>query len=224
LAIADSDSQLPIALAERTAFSLFLSYTMSQAKCSKCGAELLPDVNFCRQCGAAAANAHSGSSELPTAILEPTGDTASTRQLNSRSTSPEHSFRGGPSIASPPASNRSQTRWLPIVLIATVVVVSMCVLAWAALIRSRSHAAQTIVLAYPGSQTIVDTTTPHGRAVHLQTGDAFDKVVAWYTAQLKPGKTMRVTPELMVLSNGDTTVTIAVDGSQTNILIKQTLQ
>src|SRR4030095_1180915 len=99
------------------------------------GAELVPEVNFCRQCGAAAPNA----SELPTATFDRSLDDTSTRRLDPRVTSPEPGFpalSGAAVSVSPP---RAKTRWAPLLAIAAVLIVSMCVLAWFTLLRPLRH-------------------------------------------------------------------------------------
>jgi hypothetical protein len=75
---------------------------------------------------------------------------------------------------------------------------------------------------YPGAETVVNTTTPDGRAIHLRTPDPFDKVVAWYTTRLKPAKTMKLTDSIVVLRNGNVTVTLGVENNVTSILVKET--
>jgi len=110
-------------------------------------------------------------------------------------------------------------------MIGAVLVVSMCVLAWVTLIRpmrlARTRTAAESAFFYPGSQTIVDATTKDGRAMHLQTADPFEKVVAWYTAKLQPAKTVQLTQTITVLRTGNVTATIAAEGGKTNILIKE---
>jgi zinc-ribbon domain len=192
--------------------------TMSAIKCVHCGADLLPEVNFCRQCGAAATT----SSELPTAMLSPTPEDTSTRRLDARVTSPERGFRDA---ALQPPTGKKKSRWLPLVAIVAVLAVSMCVLAWFTLIRPmrlvKSGTAAESPYFYPGSQTVMDATTKDGRAMHLQTADPLNKVVAWYTAKLQPAKTVQLTQTITVLRSGNVTATIASEGGRTNILIKE---
>jgi hypothetical protein len=47
-------------------------------------------------------------------------------------------------------------------------------------------------------------------------------VVAWYTARLKPAKTMKLTESIVVMRNGNVTVTLGVENNITSILIKET--
>lgn len=192
--------------------------TMSAAKCSQCGADLLLEVNFCRQCGAAATN----SSEGPTAMLNATPEDTSTRRLDARVTSPERGFRD---VELKPPTEKRKTRWLPLVMIGAVLVFSMCVLAWFTLVRpmrlARGGVAAESPFFYPGSQTVLDATTKDGRAMQLQSADPFEKVVAWYSAKLQPAKTVQLTQTITVIKSRDVTATIAAEGGKTIILIKE---
>jgi hypothetical protein len=197
---------------------------MSSQKCSRCGAELLPEVNFCRQCGAAANGSMLSSSELPTAVFGPTNDDPSTRRLNARPTSAERGFRGNvASAVSNQVGESSQRRWRPVAFIAVVLaLVTVSLIIWVNFGHTRRSRMTTtnVRLVYPGSKTIVDTTTGDGRAIQLQTTDSVDQVVAWYMSNLKPTKTMRLTPTTVVLKNQDVTATVAAEDDKTNILIK----
>jgi hypothetical protein len=109
-----------------------------------------------------------------------------------------------------------------VILIGVVVLIAMGTLAWAAFVRHRNEVAPADPWLYPGSQTVVDTTTPDGRAIHLRSTDPLEKVVAWYTARLKPAKTMKLTESIVVMRNGNVTVTLGVENNITSILIKET--
>jgi hypothetical protein len=144
----------------------------------------------------------------------------STRRLERRTTSPAPEFQNAPRQQ----FTVSKKRWAPIVLIGVVVLIAMCTLAWAAFVRQKSHVTNGAVLIYPGSQTVVDTTTADGRAIQLRTSDSLAKVVAWYTAKLKPAKTMQLTQSTVVMKNGNVTVTLGVEDNTTFILIKEVIQ
>jgi hypothetical protein len=208
---------IPVHLLKRSQRAILIG-TMSAAKCSQCGADLLSEVNFCRQCGAAATS----SSELPTAMLNSTPEDTSTRRLDARVTSPERGFRD---VALQPPVEKRKTRWLPLVMIVAVLVVSMCVLAWFTLVRpmrlARGGVTAESPFFYPGSQTLLDATTKDGRAMQLQSGDPFEKVVAWYSAKLQPAKTVQLTQTITVIKSGEVTATIAAEGGKTIILIKE---
>jgi hypothetical protein len=76
-------------------------------------------------------------------------------------------------------------------------------------------------LVYPGAQTVLDVTSEGGTGVlQLKTTDGIDKVADWYDAKLKPTKTVRVGPTV-VMKSDNVTATIVSDGSGTSILIKQ---
>jgi hypothetical protein len=109
-----------------------------------------------------------------------------------------------------------------VILIAVVVMIAMGTLAWATLVRTRKSTIPDDAWMYPGSEIVVDTKTPDGRAIHLRTGDSLDKVVAWYTTRLKPAKIMKLTDSSVVLRNGNVTITLVGDDNLTNILVKET--
>ena len=121
---------------------------------------------------------------------------------------------------------RVRKKWwlLPILLVLVLVVA--CLIVWFAVGRPRQAAnagssAQSLV--YPNSRTILNSTSDTGRAIQLQTDDSRDQVLQWYTANLKPTKTLQLTPTTVVLKNQTATVTIVTDDKTTNILIKQAL-
>ena len=200
-------------LAETRATAYFDS-NMSNQICPHCGAELLPEVNFCRKCGLPA---RQSMSERTTAILSDAPE-SSTRRLEGRATSPAQDFQAG---AGEQFSVSRKRRWAPVILIGVVIVIAMGTLAWAAFIHKRGEAAAADAWVYPGSQTVVDTTTPDGRAMHLRSADPFNKVVSWYTAKLKPAKTMQLTESIVVMRNGNITVTLGVENNMTSILVKE---
>ncbi|MFN2510407.1 MAG: hypothetical protein ABR568_03060 [Pyrinomonadaceae bacterium] len=106
-----------------------------------------------------------------------------------------------------------------------VLLIIMGIVSSVAVVRMRSHSRTTgnAALIYPGSQTVVDMTSDEGRAIQLQTGDSLDRVLAWYDANLKPTKRMRLTSTSFVLKNQTVTATIATENNKTNILIKQAI-
>lgn len=190
--------------------------------CKTCGTQLLAGMNFCRQCGAAAISDDVvKSSELPTSLFPQTNIVA-TQRLDPRPTSePQRS-------ANVDAGIRPRTRgkrWKPILALTVVGLVIAALLGVVAITRIRTHRRTTSAeaLLYPGAQTVVDIVNPDGgRALHLQTPDAFTKVEDWYERSLRPRKTVRLTSSSVVLKNENTTATIASEGGMTNILIKIT--
>ena len=206
---------------------------MSVPRCSACSAELFPEANFCRQCGAtvtsgSAANA----SEQTTLILNEGVENVTTQRLDSRPTSPDrvslnHLMRDSVAATAMRANTLSPRRRLPSAAIVggVVLVVIIGIVSSVAIVRMRSHSSTTnnSALIYPGAQTVVDMTSGDGRAIQLQTGDSLDRVLAWYDASLKPTKRMRLTSTSFVLRNQNITATIATENNKTNILIKQSI-
>jgi zinc-ribbon domain len=196
---------------------------MSNSRCSQCGAELLAEARFCRRCGVTVAVSDSiSSSELPTALLGDVGSHA-TQRLDPRPTRPERgSFVSNKSVPAPAAKSRLR---FPATLLlgAVILVIIVGIISSVAYLRTRSqsHASDSATLIYPGSQTVVDMTNDGGRTLQLQTSDPLEKVVAWYSASIKPTKTMRLTSTSVVLKQQNVTATIASEGGKTNILIKQ---
>lgn len=206
---------------------------MSVPRCSACSAELLPEANFCRQCGATVVSTSAViTSEEPTLNLNEQVADVTTQRLDPRATSPGRgALRNsvGNSIAAPGMRGEAppSRRKLPLVLLGggVVLVIVIAIISSVAFVRMRSHSRTTdsAALIYPGAQTVVDMTSDEGRAIQLQTGDSLDRVLAWYDASLKPTKRMRLTSTSFVLRNQNITATIATEDNKTNILIKQSV-
>jgi hypothetical protein len=168
---------------------------MNWIKCHKCEAECAVGTNFCRQCGAA---------------IDP--ESVATQRFEPRATDQ------GPlsqTNAKPAPSSRRGIMIVAFVLgVITVIVV-------AAVLGLRERSETTTNLVYPGARTVVNMTGEDGGlALHLETSDSFSAVEDWYQKQMKPDKTMRLTPSSVVLKNSKTTATISSDGGKTNILVK----
>ena len=208
---------------------VFLIYVMSVFQCTGCGAALVPEARFCRQCGAAV-NVNTGeietdSSELPTATLHATSENVSTKRLQARPTSADRGSLKVPPAIIPPnvlVPRRGLPKWITG---AVLLVIILAIASAFAFVRHQRHTrnSDTGVLIYPGSQTIVDMQGDTDRAVQLKTSDSLEKVVAWYEANLKPTKTMRLTSTSVVLRKENVVATIASEDNKTNILIKQTI-
>ncbi|CAN5812231.1 hypothetical protein BH18ACI4_BH18ACI4_24590 [soil metagenome] len=204
---------------------------MSVSRCSACSAELLPEANFCRQCGVTVTSSSAvNSSEQPTLTLDERVANVTTQRLDPRPTSPDRGSLSNParnSIAAADlgADTLPSRRRLPTASIVggIAVVVVIVIVTSVAVVRMGSHSTTTdnAALIYPGSQTVVDMTSDEGRAIRLQTVDSLDRVLAWYEGSLKPTKTMRLTSTSFVLRNQNVTATIASENNKTNILIKQ---
>jgi len=206
---------------------------MSVPRCSACSAELLPEANFCRQCGRTVTSGSAvNSSEEPTLTLNERVENVTTQRLEPRPTSPDrvspsNPMRNSMAAASMRANTLPPRRRLPAASIVggIVLVIIIGIVSSVAIVRMRSHSRTTdnATLIYPGAQTVVDMTSAEGRAIQLQTGDSLDRVLAWYEGILKPTKTMRLTSTSFVLRNQNVTATIATEDNKTNILIKQSL-
>lgn len=172
---------------------------MNWIKCHKCEAECAVGTNFCRQCGAAL-----GDDTVATQLFEP--------RVTDQSPLPQ------PKAEPARASHRG-------ILIGAFVLGVITVIVVAAVLGLRGHRETTTNLVYPGATTVVDMSgADGGRALHLETSDSFSSVEEWYQKQMKPEKTMRLTPSSVVLKNAKTTATIASEGGKTSILVKVTPQ
>lgn len=207
---------------------------MSVLRCSACSAELLPEANFCRQCGVTVTSGGAvNPSEETTLALKGRVENVTTQRLDPRPTSPErvslsNPMRNSMAAAGVHANTLPPGRWLPAASIVggiVVLVVIIGIVSSVAIVRMRSHSKTTdnAALIYPGAQTVVDMTSEEGRAIQLQTGDSLDRVLAWYDESLKPTKRMRLTSTSFVLRNKNVTATIATEDNKTNILIKQSV-
>jgi hypothetical protein len=198
-------------------------------------------MNFCRRCGAPVV-VLPDASEQPTARLNQTPLDPATRRFDPRPTSAAY----GPAPLSTPAGpaapfavtsgvrtatpRSGSMRGLIVIGIIIVVllgigsVVGVMKAVFRSHSQSRPSASKPLAdksLVYPGAQIILDVTSEGGTGVlQLKTTDGIDKVADWYEAKLKPTKTVRVGPTV-VMKSDNVTATIVSDGSSTNILIKQ---
>jgi hypothetical protein len=198
---------------------------MGEPICRKCGAELIPGTSYCRQCGQPTDESASGS-EQATAILGESKDAVTTKRLDLRPTTPGYDPGSDSLLPTATSPGRSGYSWPKLVtagiLILLLVVVSVGVI-WA--LRAGSRTADAIQinksLIYPGARTIVDMSDSGGAVLQLETPDALDTVRAWYEANLKPTKTLRVTSTSVIQKNANVTVTLVSEGKLTSIVIKQ---
>lgn len=206
---------------------------MSVPRCSACGAELIPDANFCRRCGLTVMSGSSAdSSEGTTLTLNGRIENVNTQRFDPRPTSPDRGLLSSPihnstAVVGMGGNTLPRGRRIPAAAIVagTVLVIIIGIVSLVAVVRMRSQSRTTdsAALIYPGAQTVVDMTSDEGRAIQLQTGDSLDRVLAWYDASLKPTKRMRLTSTSFVLKNQNVTATIATEANKTNILIKQAI-
>ncbi len=210
---------------------------MNESKCTSCGAELSAGMNFCRQCGASVV-VSPDASEQPTAMLNQSTASPTTQRLDPRPTGtgyqgavPPMTPMAAPTGTPVATSRGGSARWLIVVgiVIALLIGISSVVGVMKSVLRSRAQRqnqsrTNTVVrkpLVYPGAKTVLDVTSQDGTGVlQLQSADPIDKVADWYEAHLKPTKTVRVGPTV-IMKNDNVSATIVSDGSNTNILIKQ---
>ena len=184
-------------------------------------------MNFCRQCGAPVGMTPD-QLERPTAVFNQPG--LGTQRLDPRPTG----SRSGQAAASIPAAAfgvKPSGSWKGPVIVGIIMAVAVTGLFGVVKygIKPRIHTNVSTArqvdhkaLVYPGARTMLDVTSGSGTGVlQLQTNDDIDKVADWYLEHLKPTKTVRVGP-MVVLKNGSVTATIVSDSGSTNIMIKQT--
>jgi ribosomal protein L40E len=202
-----------------------LSYEMSQAICTKCGAGLIPGTSFCRECGQPITES-TASSEQVTAIFGQSQDAATTKRLDPRPTTPGYEVNS-PSLATPSASltttKRSWPKLITIGIVLSLLIVVSVAVVWS--MRTGSQSASSVLInrswIYPGSRTVVDMGDSGGAVLQLETTDALEKVQAWYESNLKPTKTLRVNSSSIILKREKVTVTLVSEDNVTSIVIKQ---
>ena len=193
---------------------------MSPLKCLQCGAELLPETKFCRQCG----------TRITADLVEP--GAPATRLFNDQDIVATQRFDPRPTAAnparpvvSPTAVAREPRRSsgkLVLIGIGLVILLVGLVTTFAIMRNSlRSHVRSEATLIYPGARKAMDIVADGGgRAMQLETPDSLEAVDAWYQKTLKPEKIIRLSSTSVVLKNEKTVATIVREGNQTNILIK----
>lgn len=197
---------------------------MNQPGCPECGAELLLEARFCRQCGVAVSVVNAiDKSEMPTAVLSPKTQPQATQRLDPRPTS-GRAFTAAEKAETIEASGPRRRKLPASVIFAVVLLAVIGIVSAVAFVRmkNRNSTIESAALIYPGSKTITDMSNERGgRSIHLQTNDSLERVADWYQETLKPSKVVRLTSTNIVMKNQDVTATLAADGSTVNILIKQ---
>jgi hypothetical protein len=163
-------------------------------------------------------------SEQITAILSQGDDAATTKRLGARPTTPGYEVNSDSiSARSSAESKRSWTRLATVVIVPLLLVVVLVGIFWSLRVGSRTADAIQInrSLVYPGARTIVDMSDSGGAVLQLETPDALENVRAWYEANLKPTKTLRVTSTSVIQKNANVTVTLVSEDKLTSIVIKQ---
>lgn len=197
---------------------------MSQSRCPECGAELLYEARFCRQCGIPVSISNElDKSEMPTAVLGDKIAHHDTQRLESRLTSPGRRPFSASERGETIEASRPRRRWVPATVIFAVALLAVIgIVSAVAFVRMKHNSTtESAALIYPGAKTITDMSNERGgRALHLQTNDSLERVTDWYEETLKPSKVMRLTPSNVVMKNEVVTATIAADGPTVNVLIK----
>ena len=193
---------------------------MVPLKCRQCGSELLPQTNFCRQCGTRI-TADLPEQNDPTTKLFTEEDIVATQRLNSRPTSPNP-----PQLSFPTPAVVKEPRKLggKLALIAAVLIILLAGLVTTVAIM-RKHMNRSVAsgdsIIYPGARKSMDIVADGGgRAVQLETSDSLEQVDEWYRETLKPDKVIRLSATSVVMKNKVAVATIVREGDQTNILIK----
>ena len=116
--------------------------------------------------------------------------------------------------------------WIRLTTIGIVIVVLVLVsigVIWG--LKGRNQTASNFLvdrsLVYPGARTVVDFGDKGGGVLQLETADALEKVREWYDGNLKPTKTLRVTPSSVIQKKDNVTVTLVSENNITSVVIKQ---
>ena len=193
---------------------------MVPLKCRQCGSELLPQTNFCRQCGARV-TADLPEQNDPATRLFTDEDIVATQRLDSRPTAPNPQHANLP----PPVPAKESTKsGGKLMLIGALLIVLLAgLITTVAIMRThvnqRNDSEESII--YPGARKAMDIVADGGgRALQLETSDSLEQVDEWYRETLKPDKVIRLSASSVVLKNEKAVATIVREGDQTNILIK----
>ena len=189
--------------------------------CQQCGAELLPQTSFCRQCGAPISSTPPDTANEATTRLLGESDAIETQRLDPRPTSPGRTPLNTPPVAAVVPTPRRSNRFLLIAIVLLVLLTG--IISTFAIMRNRRDRTAVVVdsLTYPGARKLVDIVSEGGgHAVHLETTDSFDNVQDWYRRKLEPQKVMQLTTFSVVMKNEKTTATIVREGEKTNVLLK----
>jgi len=68
---------------------------------------------------------------------------------------------------------------------------------------------------------VVDFGDRGGSVLQLETADPLEKVRDWYDLNLKPTKTLRVSPSSVIQKKDSVTVTLVSENDVTSVVIKQ---
>jgi len=208
---------------------------MNALQCNSCGATLLPDTSFCRQCGAPiSGDLRAPQLEYPTAPFSGPADNVTTQRLDPRPTSDRSGRQFQPPYAPSPLAPLTPPRAKahPLVGGIALIVLLLAIIAVVAVVKMRGPTRIVKVvgkgatvqgdLVYPGAETLVDMTSPDGaRVLQLRASDPLELVQHWYETTLQPTKTVKLASASVVLKNEKVTATLIAEDAKTNILIKQ---
>jgi hypothetical protein len=187
--------------------------------CSTCGAELLSNASFCRQCGVAVSDTESQSEQATAIFPHDTG--LETQRLDPRATGEPNVTSHFPRTTLPSSNQPRQTlRWSVVAAILSVLLICIIGGAWLVLMRGNDRRANSGLM-YPGAKTVVDMRNNDGsRALHLETDASLSEVENWYSTNLKLEKTIRLTEGSVVLKSENEAITLVNENNKTSILIK----
>lgn len=208
---------------------------MNALQCNSCGATLLPDTSFCRQCGApVSGDQRTPLSEYSNAPFRGGSENVTTRRLDPRPTSErggmqfQPPYMPAPLAAPKPRLGNAQ----PLVIGLALIALFLGILTVVAVVRLRTPTRIVKVvgngataqgeLVYPGADTLLDVASPDGsRVMKLRTSDPLNLVQHYYETTLQATKTVAVSNVVVVVRNDKVTATLLAEGDKTNILIKQ---
>ena len=189
---------------------------MNPLVCRQCGAELVPDTKFCRNCGTAISLYDGSVDDERIRNMRYGEDLVATQPFDRRHTAPED-----PRLAvSATRTTRSPIRFLVVGAVIFCVLAAIFSTVVLVKIRSQRRVVSDESVIYPGSRKTMDIGAGGGRAVSLETTDSFDQVKEWYQVKLKPEKVVQLTGNSVVMKSNNTTATIIGDENKTNVLLK----
>lgn len=208
---------------------------MNALQCNSCGATLLPDTSFCRQCGApVSGDQRTPLSEYSNAPFRGGSENVTTRRLDPRPTSERGDMQFQPPyVPAPLAAPKPRLgNAQPLVIGLALIALFLGILTVVAVVRLRTPTRIVKVvgngataqgeLVYPGADTLLDVASPDGsRVMKLRTSDPLNLVQHYYETTLQATKTVAVSNVVVVVRNEKVTATLLAEGDKTNILIKQ---
>jgi len=210
--------------------------SMNPLQCKSCGATLLPDTSFCRQCGApVSGDLRPPRSHYSNAPFRGGSENVTTRRLDPRPTNERGEMQFQPPYASAPLPQpqAARSKAHPLILSGiAMIVLFLGIIAVVAVVRMRTptrivkvvgkSAAAQGELVYPGADTLLDVGDSDGsRVLKLRTADPLNLVQHYYETTLQATKTVAVSNTVVIIRNDKVTATLLAEGDKTSILIKQ---